>query len=77
MSDDPLAPMRRFARPSAAGKLDADPFLCRHLLAKASTRYACLRTMRPEGPDGGPAAPESCTDDRICFEATLGKGGDS
>ena len=77
MSDDPLAPMRRFARPSAATKLEADPFFCRHLLAKDSTRYACLRTMRAEGPDGGPAAPEGCTDDRICFEATVGRGGDS
>ncbi len=77
MSDDPLAPMRRFARPSPEARREADPFLCRHLLAKASASYSCLRTMRPDGPDGSRAAPEVCTDDRICFEATMGRGGDS
>jgi hypothetical protein len=76
LRDDPLAPMRRFVRPSAT-RPEADPFLCRHLLAKDPTRYACLRTMRPDGPDGGPAAPEGCNDDRICFEATVKRGGDS
>jgi hypothetical protein len=83
--------MRRFARPSAAAKLEADPFLCRHLRSRAwvapegdpralpagSAAYWCLRTMRPEGPDGSGAAPEECTDDRICFEATVSKGRDS
>ena len=89
MSDDPLALMRRFVRPSAAGRREADPFLCRHLrsrtwvapqgdqraLSAASSPYWCMRTMRPDGPDGSLAAPEECTDDRICFEAAVGKGG--
>jgi hypothetical protein len=34
--------------------------------------YWCLKTMRPDGPDGAPALPEDCTDDRICFEASVG-----
>jgi hypothetical protein len=94
MTDDPLAPMRRFARPSADAKRAADPLLCRHLRPRtwlapdtfgsrdprqspATAPYLCLRTMRPSGPDGDPAAPEPCTDERICFEAAVGPGGDS
>lgn len=38
-----------------------------------STTYWCLRTMRPQGPDGALALPEDCTDERICFEPTVGR----
>ena len=30
--------------------------------------YWCLKTMRPDGPDGALASPEDCTDERACFE---------
>ncbi len=92
MTDDPLAPMRRFAQPRGVG--DADPFLCRHLRTRtwlapdafgqgdprqspSTAQYWCLRTMRPSGPDGALALAEDCTDDRICFEATVGRRGES
>ena len=32
--DDPLAPMRRFAKPIQDGYREPDPFLCRHLRTK-------------------------------------------
>jgi hypothetical protein len=86
--------MRRFTRPAGDGRLEADPFLCRHLRTKtwlaldafgqgdprqspSTAQYWCLRTMRSSGPDGDLAVPEECTDDRICFEAAVGKGGAS
>ena len=31
-------------------------------------QYWCLKTMRPDGPDGSVALPEGCTDERACFE---------
>ncbi len=34
MTDDPLAPMRRFARPGDDDAKQADPLLCRHLRSK-------------------------------------------
>lgn len=37
----------------------------------SSGPYGCLRTMRPAGPDGMLALPDDCTDERICFEASL------
>ncbi len=94
MTDDPLAPMRRFAKPADDGRLEADPFLCRHLRTKtwlapdafgqgdprrspSTAQYWCLRTMRSNGPDGDLAVPEECTDDRVCFEASVSKGRDS
>ena len=94
MTDDPLAAMRRFAKPTGDARRVADPFLCRHLRTKtwlapdafgqcdprqspSTAQYWCLRTMRPDGPDGDLALPEECTDDRICFEATVGRAGDS
>jgi hypothetical protein len=43
----------------------------------STAQYWCLRTMRSDGPDGGLALPEDCTDERICFEATARKGGES
>lgn len=43
----------------------------------STAQYWCLRTMRPNGPDGDLALPEECTDERVCFEAGLRKGQDS
>ena len=38
-------------------------------------RYWCLKTMRPDGPDGALALPENCTDERACFEPASLPGG--
>ena len=43
----------------------------------STAQYWCLRTMRPAGPDGDLVLPEECTDERVCFEPAVGKGGDS
>lgn len=92
MTDDPLAPIRRFAR--QPGEPESDPFLCRHLRTRtwfspdafgqgdpkqspSTAQYWCLRTMRPHGPDGDLAVPEECTDERICFEAAVSRGKDA
>jgi hypothetical protein len=40
-------------------------------------QYWCLRTMRPDGPDGALALPEECTDERTCFEPMATKSGES
>jgi hypothetical protein len=37
-----------------------------------SAQYWCAKTMRPDGPDRAPALPEDCTDERICFDASVG-----
>ncbi|MEO8432031.1 MAG: hypothetical protein ABI592_11025 [Acidobacteriota bacterium] len=89
-SDDPLAPMRRFAKPVRNGALQPDVFLCRQLRTKTlyvpetlaerdagrptpAAQYWCLKTMRSDGPDGGLVLPEDCTEERICFEPSIGK----
>jgi hypothetical protein len=77
--EDPLKSMRRFAKPARDGRREPDPALCRHLQARidareAASRYWCARTMRSEGPDGAPAQPEECTDERACFEAATVEG---
>jgi hypothetical protein len=76
-TQDPLQPMRRFARP-AKGSHEPDLALCRYLRASprqsSAAPYGCARTMRPEGPDGLPAQPEDCTDERPCFEAATVEG---
>jgi len=94
MTDDPFAPMRRFAKVKPESAPEADPFLCRHLRTRtwlapdafgqgdprqspSTAQYWCLRTMRPDGPDGDLAIPEACTDERVCFEAAVRKGGES
>jgi hypothetical protein len=77
--DDPLSPLRRFARPNRKGR-EADLAFCRHFRARApsdpagSGAYWCLKTLRSEGPDGAPVAPEDCTDERTCFEAAVVEG---
>jgi hypothetical protein len=43
----------------------------------STAQYWCLRTMRPNGPDGDLALPEECTDERVCFEAMVRRGSDS
>ena len=86
--DDTVDPIRGFARVSREGFRELDPLLCRHLQARGryvsdfhaeggparapSPAYWCLRTMRPQGPDGALALPEGCTDERICFEPAVG-----
>ena len=94
MSDDPLEPMRRFAKKRREDAAEPDPFLCRHIRTKtwlsadafgegdprispSTAQYWCLRTMRSSGPDGDLVLPEECTDERVCFEPQVSKGGDS
>jgi len=93
MTDDPLAPMRRFSR-SGGEPPEAEPMLCRHIRTKtwlspdafgvgdptkspSIAQYWCLKTMRAAGPDGDLVLPEECTDERVCFEAAVRRGGDS
>src|SRR6266702_2972419 len=46
-----------------------DSYTERDLTRSSSTaQYWCLKTMRPDGPDGALALPEDCTDERACFE---------
>jgi len=79
--EDPLRSIRRFADPIRDGARDPEPLFCRHLRAKAwsgaprpgdvsvaRAPYRCDRTLRPDGPDGLPALPDDCTDERGCFE---------
>jgi hypothetical protein len=92
--DDPLGPIRRFARPALEGRRELDPFLCRHFGMKSwgfphaggdrnavrspsPSHYICLRTMRPDGPDGALATPETCVDERVCFDPAARAGADS
>ena len=92
--DDPLAAMRRFAKPIRDGAREPDPFFCRHLRSKtwyvpdsfadrdvsrstSTAQYWCLKTMRSAGPDGALALPEDCTDERGCFEPSIGVATDS
>ncbi|HSP93725.1 MAG TPA: hypothetical protein VLU06_04175, partial [Thermoanaerobaculia bacterium] len=70
---------------------EPDPLLCRHLRGKAwsvvhpaadgpdpTEPFLCLKTLRRRGPDGARVLPDSCTDERGCFEAANGScGGDS
>ncbi len=89
-SDDPLGPMRQFAKAIRDGHREPDLFLCRHLRTRpwyvpdpfaerdvtrpsSPAPYSCLKTMRSDGPDGGLVLPEDCTEERVCFEPSLGK----
>ena len=36
--------------------------------------YSCLRSCRPWGPDGEPAAPEGCNAERPCYEPSARPG---
>lgn len=55
-----------------------DPHAERDVSRSSSTaQYWCLKTMRPDGPDGALALPEDCTDERVCFEAAVPGAGDS
>jgi hypothetical protein len=46
-----------------------DSYTGRDISRSSSTaQYWCLKTMRPDGPDGALASPEDCTDERACFE---------
>jgi hypothetical protein len=46
-----------------------DSYAERDISRSSSTaQYWCLKTMRPDGPDGALALPEVCTEGRGCFE---------
>ena len=65
--------MRRFTRSPREARGESDPAFCRHLRARAGSAasgssYGCLKTLRGDGPDGSPASPSDCTDERACFE---------
>jgi len=93
VTDDRYGPMRRFAKPtSSSGEFDPllcrhlrtktwfapDAFGQGDPRQSPSTaQYWCLKTMRSDGPDGDLAIPESCTDERACFEAAVSRGGES
>jgi hypothetical protein len=79
LGEDRYRSFRRLV--SSARPLDREPdaLLCRHLTARvwtvrhpalpvAPALYGCQRTLRPEGPDGSPALPDDCTDERDCFD---------
>lgn len=79
--EDPLQSFRRLALPVRESACETDPLLCRHLRGKAwsvihpaveppdpSEPFLCLKTLRRRGPDGGPAVPHACSDERACFE---------
>jgi hypothetical protein len=83
---DSAEPMRRFARPIRDGSPDPllcrhlqarNLYVPESPLERDASRsvpalpYWCLKTMRPDGPDGAPALPEDCMDERICFEASV------
>jgi hypothetical protein len=91
MADDPLAPMRRFSRPGGDPPeaepmlcrhirtktwLAPDAFGVGDPTQSPSiAQYWCLKTMRAAGPDGDLVVPEECTDERICFEPVVRRGG--
>ena len=73
----------KFAKAIKGGAREPDPFFCRHLRSRSyvpdsfaergssgspASPYWCLKTMRPDGPDGASVLPEACTDERACFE---------
>ena len=72
--------MRRFTRSPRQMRAESDPAFCRHLQARpataagASGAYWCVRTLTADGPDGSPASPDDCTDERACFEAGTVEG---
>ena len=78
-----MNPMDKFTRTIKGGASEPDPFFCRHFRSKSyvpdsfagrggpgssPALYWCLKTMRPDGPDGASVLPEACTDERACFE---------
>ncbi len=92
MADDPQHPMRRFTRrekPASADPLLCRHLRTKNWLAPdafgqgdprqspSTSQYWCLKTMRSDGPDGDLVLPEACTDERICFEPLVAKGGES
>ena len=53
-----------------------DSYTERDISRSSSTaQYWCLKTMRPDGPDGALALPEDCTDERACFEPSSSSSG--
>lgn len=79
-AEDRYESFRRFAAPAAGAHREPDELFCRHLSGSAWTvrhpalpvapaPYSCQKTLRSEGPDGGAALPDDCSDERACFEA--------
>lgn len=54
----------------------ADEWPAEVALAEAVARndapYSCLKTCQPFGPDDGPAAPETCGEERACWVPVRG-----
>jgi hypothetical protein len=84
-AEDRYQSFRRLAPPMRAAYREPDELLCRHLSARvwtvrhpalpvAPSPYSCQRTLRSEGPDGGAALPDDCTDERDCFEPADRRG---
>lgn len=78
-AEDRYQSFRRLVAPGPAVSREPDSLSCRYLSARVwavrhpalpvhPAPYGCLRTLRPEGPDGAIALPEDCTDERDCFE---------
>ena len=78
--EDPFQSFRRLL-PAPPPPREPEPLLCRHLRGKAwsvvhpavdppdsSEPFLCLKTLRRGGPDGARVTPDSCTDERGCFE---------
>ena len=83
--EDRYQSFRRFAPPERTAYRKPDELLCRHLSARvwtvrhpalpvAPSPYSCLKTLRSQGPDGGAALPDDCTDERDCFEPADRRG---
>ena len=79
--EDPLQSFRRFVLPVVEPVREPDPLFCRHLRGRAwsvvhpaierpdsAEPFLCLKTLRRCGPDSRRVVPDSCTDERGCFE---------
>ena len=79
LAEDRYESFRRLATRNPVAYREPDELLCRHLSARvwtvrhpalplAPSPYSCQKTLRPDGPDGGAALPDDCSDERECFE---------
>ncbi len=49
-----------------------EPGRVQEVFAMNMVPYSCVKTCQPFGPDGGPAAPETCGSRRRCFAPLSG-----
>jgi hypothetical protein len=88
--EDPLQSFRRFALTVQSIAAKPDPLLCRHLRSRAwsvihpavdrpdaSEPFLCIKTLRRAGPDEARVTPDSCNDERGCFEPAESRESDS